>query len=227
MDEETTKMIGASPFIREFTYYVIRSIQNRKGIVISPREVINTDLIPKVSNNPMQASMMKKPIVKEPEQKRIVVPKIEIPKQVVQTQKSVPPVQMQTVPIQRQFPKKNFNLASRIVPKKQENVKKIDVDGYGKIDLLLNDPSVSIIECSGPGRQIVVVRIGQRQFTQIVLSNEEIIQVLEEIANRAKIPLMEGVFRAAVDHFHINAVVGQVIGSRFVINKNPGFFIQR
>lgn len=92
---------------------------------------------------------------------------------------------------------------------------------YGKITPLLNDPSIAIIECAGMGRPLMVVRRGHKQPTKIVLTEKEIKQVLDKVSESAHIPILEGVFRAAVDTFSINAVISEMIGSRFVIKKVP------
>ena len=90
---------------------------------------------------------------------------------------------------------------------------------YGKITQLLNDPSVQQIECTGAQKQILVLRLGQKQITKIALSSGEISELIENISNKAHIPLLNGVFRAAVDHLLISAVVSEMIGTRFVIKK--------
>ncbi|GAJ17292.1 unnamed protein product, partial [marine sediment metagenome] len=43
--------------------------------------------------------------------------------------------------------------------------------------------------------------------------------LLNQIAEQAHVPLIEGVFKAAVENFIIHAVVSDVIGSRFIIKK--------
>lgn len=93
---------------------------------------------------------------------------------------------------------------------------------YGKITPLLNDPSVSVIECQGQGKPVMIVRGGHKQPTRIILSEKDISQILEKVSEVAHIPIMEGVFRAAVDTFNINAVISEMIGSRFVIRKIHG-----
>ena len=90
---------------------------------------------------------------------------------------------------------------------------------YGKITPLLGDPSVSSIECPGPDKTVTIIRAGQRQFTKITLNQEEIKDLLETVAEQVRIPLIEGVFRAAVENFSINGVVSEMVGSRFVIKK--------
>ena len=98
-------------------------------------------------------------------------------------------------------------------------------DAFRKIVPLLNDASVSDIECSGPGQPLSVVRYGRKEITRVRLSKEEIDQILKEIAEQVHIPLLEGIFRATTERFHIDAVVSDTIGSRFVISKiMPAFY---
>ena len=85
------------------------------------------------------------------------------------------------------------------------------------------DPTVSYIECPGPDKPLVIIRAGQKQFTKITLNAIEIKNLLETIAQKAHVPLMEGIFKAAVDNFMIHAVVSQLIGSRFVIKKQTPY----
>ena len=94
---------------------------------------------------------------------------------------------------------------------------------YGKIAPLLNDPSISTIECKGAGILITVIRAGQRQETKISLGKQEIKDILNKISEKTHIPLLEGVFRAAIDNFSINAVISEMIGSRFVIKKHTAY----
>ena len=93
---------------------------------------------------------------------------------------------------------------------------------FGKIDMLIKDPSITTIECVGPGKEINIIRAGIKQATKITINLEEINNILKKIAEIARVPLIEGIFRAAVRDFIIDAVVSKTIGSRFVIKKyNP------
>ena len=93
------------------------------------------------------------------------------------------------------------------------------INDYGKINSLLKDPSIGYIECPGAEKSLSIVRAGQKQLTKISLTSDEIKKLLEKVAEQAHVPLMEGVFRAAIEDFTINGVVSDVIGSRFVIKK--------
>ena len=94
---------------------------------------------------------------------------------------------------------------------------------YGRIAPLLNDPVVSLIECQGAGKPVMIIRAGQRQITRITLSPEEIKEILQEASDEAHIPLLDGVFRAVVDNFSINAIISEMVGSKFVIRKQTPY----
>ncbi len=112
------------------------------------------------------------------------------------------------------------NLVAPVIPgdrNADENEK------YGEIAPLLNDGSVSTIECLGDGKELMIIRAGQKQKTRIALNATEIKDILEKIAEEAHIPLIDGVFRVTLKGFSINAVVSEMVGSRFVIKKSTAY----
>ena len=94
---------------------------------------------------------------------------------------------------------------------------------WDKIAPLFDDPTVTHIECMGPGKALLVSRSGRKQLTKISLAQEEIKKILQTISEEAHIPLLEGVFRASLDNYSIHAVVSDIVGSKFVIKKNPPY----
>lgn len=106
-----------------------------------------------------------------------------------------------------------------VLPRPVAPVQTEIAEGYGRIVPLLNDPSVSMIECQGADKPLKILRMGQVQMTRISLKPQEIKNILQKVSDEVKIPLLDGVFRAAVDAFSISAVISGMIGSRFVIRK--------
>jgi hypothetical protein len=157
------------------------------------RHVIHADLVPKVSKKVAQASLREKVIVGK--KGNFVKPR-----------GVVPPVP-HGVPHGVSPPNVSTGLSQ----------------DYGKVSPLLDDSSVSTIECSGQGRPLMIIRAGQKELTKVVLSAEDIKEILDKVSEAAHIPLLDGVFRAAVDNFSINAVISDVIGSRFVIKKQNAY----
>lgn len=89
----------------------------------------------------------------------------------------------------------------------------------GKLNPLIKDPKVRIIECNGPDKKIIVKGQMGTKPSNIILNKNEIEFVLETFSKQAKIPLYEGVFRVAIGNLILNAMVSNVVNSRFIIEK--------
>lgn len=214
MNSEDISLIATNDFIQDFVFAVIQNIR-AKNFNYDHREVIHSDFVPKVSPKVMQASMEKKfmpsmeivaPVPKpRPMPPRRVFRPMSRP-QMPPPQRAPPPMPIQPVVQPPQIPH-GTGLSQQ----------------YGKITPLLHDPSVSTIECAGVDKPLMVIRAGQKQVTRITLSMEEIKEFLTKISDAVHIPLLDGVFRAAVDNFSVNAVISEMIGSRFVIKKQTAY----
>ncbi len=95
----------------------------------------------------------------------------------------------------------------------------ITIIALGKINNLLLDPTVQTIECLGSGKQITVYRSGFIQNTNIFLTTDEINKIMLEISTKTKIPIIPGVFKAALSNFIITSVISEFVGTRFIIQK--------
>ncbi|MBM3232761.1 hypothetical protein FJZ18_01180 [Candidatus Pacearchaeota archaeon] len=95
----------------------------------------------------------------------------------------------------------------------------ITVEALNKLNNLMLDPTVQTIECPGPGKQITVYRSGFIQNTNIFLTTDEIRKIMSEISEITKIPIIPGVFKAALGNFVITSVVSEFVGTRFIIQK--------
>lgn len=91
--------------------------------------------------------------------------------------------------------------------------------GIGKIQAYLQNPTTRSIECPGPDRPLVLVRGGKPEVQQVTLSAEEINTFLQEVATQTKIPLLPGLYKALLGPFIITAVLSDVIGSRFIVQR--------
>lgn len=89
----------------------------------------------------------------------------------------------------------------------------------GKLNPLIKDPLVKTIECNGPDEKIVVSGTMGRKNTNVILSKEEIDGVIKKFSEETKIPVEEGIFKAAVGRFIISAIVSDIAGSKFIIRK--------
>jgi hypothetical protein len=216
MSSIDASLVASEPFIQKFVYAIIQNIK-AKNFAYEDKHVIHSDLVPRVSKKVMQASLIERVTPRIKIAPAPVVPPV-IPRRiagapVLPMSKPRPPV-----PVQRMAPAQQ--IAPPGVP--QGAPRGLSQD-YGKITPLLNDPSVSTIECQGAGKPLMIIRAGQKQGTKIVLNADDIKEVLQKVSDAVHIPLLEGVFRAAVDNFSINAVISDMIGSRFVIKKQTAY----
>ena len=98
----------------------------------------------------------------------------------------------------------------------------------GKINLLINDPRVTLIECQGPGKLITTKMLGKTTITKISLNQEEIQGIIETFSREARMPLVGGIFKAAVGNLIMTAVISELVGNRFIITKiTPSFVIEQ
>lgn len=184
-------------FLNAFTISILSSVKKNNSQPLK-REVINSDLIPSISEDHFK-------------EHHLVEKKI-FPSHVIPIQKQIlKPAQLMQAPKQ----------PLRVMPAPANTP--ASIGEYGKITNLIRDPTVTLIECNGAGETISIIRAGQKQYTKISLNPVEIKEILDIISQRARIPIIEGVFKAAVDNFMVNAVVSSIVGSRFVIKKQTPY----
>ena len=219
MNSKAISSIAEEPFIQKFVFAIIQNIR-AKNFNYENKQIIHSDLVPKVSRKVMHASLGERRGAPINSTQSIMDKKEIIPKMATIKPKITRP------PLPSSIPQKTTLIPQRVTPAPQivppaapPGTQAGPSQGYGKITPLLNDPSISVIECQGVGKPIMVIRIGQKQLTRIVLSDKDIKEILDKVSDAVHIPLLEGVFRAAVDNFSINAVISEMIGSRFIIKK--------
>jgi hypothetical protein len=96
-------------------------------------------------------------------------------------------------------------------------IQNIEID-LGRLNPFLQDPIVRRIECNGPG-EMVIVRVPSPKYTDIILDKEEISEIVQVFERMSKIPATEGIYKVVVGKFIFSAIISEVIGSKFSINK--------
>lgn len=91
--------------------------------------------------------------------------------------------------------------------------------GFEKLIQYILDPGVLTIECPGPGRQIVINRVNATEVTNVVLAEEEINNIMRNLSDKTRIPLISGVFKVAFGYFIITAVISGFVGTRFLMQR--------
>lgn len=93
--------------------------------------------------------------------------------------------------------------------------------GINKFNNLLNDKSLTSIECPGPGKFIIIRKINKSKTTNIVLNKTDINNILNDFSEQSRIPRIGGVFRAIINGITINAIDTDIGGPKFIITRSP------
>lgn len=89
----------------------------------------------------------------------------------------------------------------------------------GKLNPLIKDSNVRIIECNGPDENIIVEGNMGRKPTGIILNQEEINEVINNFSEKTKIPISTGIYRVVIGKFLFLAIISEVVSSKFIIRK--------
>ncbi len=117
-------------------------------------------------------------------------------------------------------PKPYFQAPKYQLPPEIQPTPKQRPQGFslGTLDILLKDPLIQSIECSGANQRILIKKSGQTNITQIILTENEIKQIIDTFSQYARIPAVRGILKAAVGDLIISSVSSEFAGSRFIIN---------
>lgn len=90
-----------------------------------------------------------------------------------------------------------------------------------KLNSLLYDPAVKVIESNGPDKAVIVRGAMGTKPTNIILSKEEIDEIIKIFSKKSKIPAGEGAVKIALGRYILSAIISEEAGSRFIIQKLP------
>lgn len=94
--------------------------------------------------------------------------------------------------------------------------KEIDL---GKLNPLIKDPFVRVIECNGEDEPLVVEGTMGRKITKIVLNKEEINGIINRFSEEGKIPIKQGIHRIVAGRLILSVIVSEIISTKFIIRK--------
>lgn len=89
----------------------------------------------------------------------------------------------------------------------------------GKINPLIKDSNVKIIECYGAGENLIVQGSMGTKKTGIILDKEEVESTIQRFSRETKIPIQEGIFKVAAGKLIFLAIISDIVGSKFIIKK--------
>ncbi len=156
-----------------------------------------------------QKSTMPEPIVKPS------IREIKLPRKI--THPTIQPKPIRSLPSQTQQP-------IQPIPSTQSTTPGTEIEtSLKKIESLIKDPSVQMIECPGPGKNILVKVRNRINTTKITMGEDEIKSIINYFSKTAKIPISGGILKAALNNLLISAVVSEYVGSRFIINRKSPY----
>ncbi|PIN89736.1 hypothetical protein COU60_02900 [Candidatus Pacearchaeota archaeon CG10_big_fil_rev_8_21_14_0_10_34_76] len=136
-----------------------------------------------------------------------------------------PPIHNQSYPISAP-PLPVKEISQKFIAPKQSTPPNIPIvrpkQGYidlGKLNMLINDPWIQSIECSGPDKKVTVKKGAKILMTSISLPETEIKTILESFSRATRIPIAEGTIKAMHNNLMITGVISEFVGSRFIIQK--------
>jgi len=94
--------------------------------------------------------------------------------------------------------------------------KEIDL---GKLNPLVGDSLVRVIECNGEDEPLVVEGNMGRKITRIILSKEEIEEIIKRFSEEGKIPVRQGIYKIVVGRLIFSAIVSEIVSTKFIIRK--------
>lgn len=118
------------------------------------------------------------------------------------------------IPRQLNIPEEQLPLRLQYIrPIPQEK----DLD-LGRLNELLKNPYLQVIECDGAGERITI-KAPDAKPTDIILSSEEINQILQTFSEAKKIPIEEGVIKIVAGRLILLALISEITGNKFIIRK--------
>ena len=194
--------------LKEFTKQLILNSRNEEKIFVPHLKIPETaEFIPKKETEKTE------PLIKQ-----FVKPFVPLV-QIKNIEKQETPILIQQTPLEEIKPEEFIpGLSEKPIPGKE----------LEKINFLISDPRVTVIECPGPDRFSLARSSGITSMTKIILSRGEISSIIERFSRESRIPVISGLFKAAVGNLVITAVISELVGSRFIITKiTPRFIIEQ
>ena len=88
-----------------------------------------------------------------------------------------------------------------------------------KVKSLIDDPTISSIECLGPEKFLLIHRGQNISSIRLELDKHEINDLLNYFSKEARIPRIKGVFKAIINNLVVTAIDSEFGGPRFIITK--------
>ena len=188
-------------FLKKFTEEILTHLKSELAIVDAER--LENERIKKV----IEAEKLRVRFSNYTKNQSTMQKSIRPPIQQVQRTIVRPPVAKQPIKVE--------------VPQNQPPISSEDIN-FGRINMFVQDPLVSYIDCPGENRDITIRKVGRIMKVELTLKKEEIFEIIKSFSEKTHIPLIEGMLKAKFKNLEIAAIVSQN-DSSFVLKKeiNP------
>jgi hypothetical protein len=116
------------------------------------------------------------------------------------------------------FLKKIQNLEVPVFGKIIPVPKTISLD-LGELNSFIQDASIKMIQCDGPGILLNINQNNEVIQTQVSLTEDEIHEIIQKFSSRSGQPMQEPVFQAQVGNLKLMAITSKYSNPRFIITK--------
>lgn len=182
------------------------------GILGKEKEDI---LLKEIISRPLVEKIQKKPLIKPP-LRRSIRPLSPLQRRVLRPrQLHRPRITKETSPAKPGLPLRTRPPTS-LPPAQPLSPSEFNLK---KLNFLIKDPFVSKIECTGTGSPLLVTKSGRIKRTNIILNKEEILDIMNKFSEKAKIPIIPGIFKASVGNLLIFAPISEFAEKKFAILK--------
>ena len=89
----------------------------------------------------------------------------------------------------------------------------------GRVNPLIQDNSVTIIQCDGPGILLNINQNNEMRQIDLALNEQEINGIIQKFSIRSNQSITEPVFQAQVDDLKLMAIISKYTSSRFIITR--------
>ncbi len=115
-----------------------------------------------------------------------------------------------------------LSIPEPVLPPKFQHLKPYSTEkeiDLGRLNPLIKDSFVKIIECNGADEPIVVEGNMGRKPTKIILSEDEINEIIKKFSAEAKIPVRLGINRIVAGRLILSAIISEIVSTKFTIRK--------
>ena len=106
------------------------------------------------------------------------------------------------------------------IEEKTKTPRKIKInEGINKIALLLDNPAITMIECPGPNKYLIIEKLNKKTPLHLTLSKQEINQVIDYFSEKTNTERTPGTYKVALNNMVLTAISSEFGGHKFIITK--------